>query len=230
MGFLDFFGNAVDWIKEKVEDAIDWVKDKLSSTTYDENSVEAHVDVDAVLAEFRENIKSDVDNLEKKCMDTISPLFTDLMKKTKNKFPDLVEIIENEQRKAEYQLKGSVLKYVKEHLSKNDSQFLSVLKMNPGKAKRDALDAVTKRVLRSAENDFKRKLKRYVEYVLAEFTKRLDTRITNQEEQMNRSIEKMEQLRAEAEHGQINIEALKESCIPVMESAECIIQTLEREI
>ena len=52
MGFLDFFGNAVDWIKEKVEDAIDWVKDKLSSTTYDENSVEAHVDVDAVLCEL----------------------------------------------------------------------------------------------------------------------------------------------------------------------------------
>ena len=227
MGIWDLIGEAVDWVKEKIEDAVDWVKDKLSSKTYDEDDVEDHIDVDAVLAEFRADIKDDVDKVEKKCMDTIYSLFLELMEKTKSKFPDLVDIIKTEQRKVEYDLNGSVMKYVKEHLSKNDPQFLNILKMNPGKAKKDALDTVTKQVLEKAENDFRLKLKRHTQDLLKEFTDRLNTRIAEQEQQMNWRIEELEKLQKEAEKGKINVDALKEDCAPAMEAAECIIQMLK---
>ena len=234
MGFFSWVRDKVEtakeWVKEKIEDAVDWVKDKLSRKKYDEDDVEDHVDVDAVLAEFRETIQDEVNDAEKRCMDSISVLFTDLIEKTQEKFPDLVEIIKNEQQKAENELKGTVMKYVKEHLSKNDAKFLRVLKMNPGKAKEDALDLATENVLNDAEKSFNAKLKKYAEHVLEEFSGRLNNRIVDQENQMNARIHELEKLRLEAESGQIDVNALKDKSAPMMEVSECIIQIFEMEM
>ena len=186
---VDKVDDGIRWAKRKVEEAVDWVKDKLSRKKYDDKDVGDHVDVDAVLAEFRKSIKHDVDSVENKCMNSISQLFSDLILKTRDKFPDLVEIIENEQEQAEKELKGTIMKYVKEHLSKNDSRFLRVLKMNPGPAKDAALDEATARVFEDAEKEFNSKLKMYAEHVLVEFTSRLNSRIANQEAQMKQRIE-----------------------------------------
>ena len=86
MGLFSFLKDAAEWVKDKVETAIDWVKDKLSFSEYDEDDIEDHVDVDAVLAEFREKMQGDVNNAEKKCMSSISDVFTDLIRKTQEKF------------------------------------------------------------------------------------------------------------------------------------------------
>ena len=231
MGWLrDAWDSAKSWVKEKVDKAVDWVKEKLSRKKYDEDDVEDHVDVDAVLAEFRETIQDEVNDAEKRCMDSISVLFTDLIEKTQEKFPDLVEIIKNEQQKAENELKGTVMKYVKEHLSKNDAKFLRVLKMNRGKAKEDALDLATENVLNDAEKSFNAKLKKYAEHVLEEFSGRLNNRIVDQENQMNARIHELEKLRLEAESGQIDVNALKDKSAPMMEVSECIIQIFEMEM
>ena len=231
MGWLrDAWDSAKSWGKEKVDKAVDCVKEKLSRKKYDEDDVEDHVDVDAVLAEFRETIQDEVNDAEKRCMDSISVLFTDLIEKTQEKFPDLVEIIKNEQQKAENELKGTVMKYVKEHLSKNDAKFLRVLKMNPGKAKEDALDLATENVLNDAEKSFNAKLKKYAEHVLEEFSGRLNNRIVDQENQMNARIHELEKLRLEAESGQIDVDALKDKSAPMMEVSECIIQIFEMEM
>lgn len=222
--------DAYYWAKRKVEDAVDWVRDKLSGKRYDESDVADHVDVDAVLAEFRKSINDDIVEAEKKCMSDISSLFSDLIERTQEKFPDLVEIIKAEQDKAERELKGTIMKYVKEHLSKNDPKFLKVLKMNPGSAKSDALKLAFEQALENAEKAFNSRLKKYTEYVLSEFTSRLNSRISDQEERMNQRINELELLQAEAENGQIDVDALKDSCSPVMESAQCIINMLEMEM
>lgn len=231
MGWLrDAWDSAKSWVKEKVDKAVDWVKDKLSRKKYDEGDVKDHVDVDAVLAEFREKIQDEVNDAEKRCMDSISVLFTDLIEKTQEKFPDLVEIIKNEQQKAENELKGTVMQYVREHLSKNDVKFLRVLKMNPGKVKEDALDLATENVLNDAEKSFNAKLKKYAEHVLEEFSGRLNNRIVDQENQMNARIHELEKLQLEAESGQIDVNALKDKAAPMMEVSECIIQMFEMEM
>ena len=230
MGLRSFFRSVGSWVKEKVENAVDWVKDKLSRKRYDESDVADHVDVDAVLAEFRKSINDDIVEAEKKCMSDISSLFSNLIERTQEKFPDLVEIIKNEQDKAERELNGTIMKYVKEHLSKNDPKFLKVLKMNPGSAKSDALKLATEQALEDAEKAFNSKLKKYAEYILSEFTSRLNSRISDQEERMNQRINELEILQAEAENGQINVDALTDSSSPVMESAQCIIRMLEMEM
>ena len=227
---MGLIGRAIGWLKDKGKKAVDWVKDKLSRKKYNEDVVEDHVDVDAVLAEFRDTIEGDVDLAEKKCMESVSSLFSDLKEKTKEKFPDLVEIIENEQQKAEDELKGTIMKYVKRHLSKNDPKFLKVLKMNPGRAKERELDMATERVFDDAEKAFNSKLKKYAEHVLEEFTNRLNNRIADQEIRMNARIKELEDLQLEAESGQIDVDALKDKSAPVMESSECIIQILGMEM
>lgn len=231
MGLFSWLGEKIsdgfEWVSEKISNAVDWVKDKLGKKKYDENAVEDHVDVDAVLAGFRDKIKNDVEDLEAKCMESVSLLFADLKNITKERFPDLVEIVENEQKKAENDLKGTVMKYVKEHLSKNDAKFLRILKMNPGQEKDDELDKETEVVLNDAEREFNTKLKKYTEHILEEFTYRLNNRISDQEAQMNKRIVELEKLRKEIEIGQIDIDALKDRTKPLMESSQCIIQILD---
>ena len=242
--FCSISSRAEVWVHDKMEKIIDkeveikgtadyaWfgIKDMLSRKKYDEDDIEDQVDVDAALADFKEVIKGNITDIEKDCMDSVTALFSDLIEKTKDKFPDLVEIIENEQEKAQKELKGMIMKYVNEHLSKTDSKFLEVLKMNPGKAKEKALDSSAEQILTNAEKVFDSKLKKYAENVFEEFSYRLNTRIANQEEEMNKRIEELEKLQEEAEEDKIDVEALKEKCAPIMESAECMIQVLGMEM
>jgi len=242
--FCSISSRAEVWVHDKKEKIKDkeveikgtadyaWfgIKDMLSRKKYDEDDIEDQVDVDAALADFKEVIKGNITDIEKDCMDSVTALFSDLIEKTKDKFPDLVEIIENEQEKAQKELKGMIMKYVNEHLSKTDSKFLEVLKMNPGKAKEKALDSSAEQILTNAEKVFDSKLKKYAENVFEEFSYRLNTRIANQEEEMNKRIEELEKLQEEAEEDKIDVEALKEKCAPIMESAECMIQVLGMEM
>ena len=230
MGIISSLFYFKSIIELKIYDAIDWVRDNLSRKKYNEDDVEDHVDVDAVLAEFREKIQDDVNETEESCMESITVLFTSLIEKTQEKFPDLVEIIKSEQQKAEKELKGTVMQYVKEHLSKNDAKFLSVLEMNPGKAKEDKLRLAMKKVSDDAEESFNAKLKKYAEHVLKEFSGRLNNRIVDQENQMNARICELEELQLKAESRQIDVNALKDKAVPMMEVSECIIQIFEMEM
>ncbi len=223
---MGFFRSAWDWVCDKVEKVKDFLG--LGEKEYS-RSIEDQIDVDKVLADFRASIQPDVSKTEKQCMMDISTIFDGLKTKTKTRFPDLVEIIQDEQNKAKRDLEGTVMQYVKEHLSKNDSEFLKVLKMQPGKAKTDALGMKAERVIERAEVEFNKKLKKYAEHIMSEFTSRLDTRIINQEKEMKSSIEKMEKLEEEANEGKIDIDSLRDKCAPIMESAECILNVLEME-
>lgn len=225
------------WIRDRFDDVKYWVLDKFDSVkdmlggySYSSSDIEQQIDVDKVLAEFRDSIQDKVSEAEAECMKSISILFQDLKEKTSTKFPDLIEIVDSEQKKAEKALSGSVMKYVKEHISKNDEKFLKILEMPPGEAKIDALSRKTDKVIEGAKRAFGKKLARYEKHVLNEFTNRLDVRMTNQEVQMRKRIEEMQKLEEEANKGEIDMVALRDSCAPIMESAECIIFILETEI
>lgn len=122
------------------------------------------------------------------------------------------------------------MRYIQEKLSKNDTNFLQILKMKPGKENADKLNKFSEKVFEQAEKKFTSKLRRYTEKILDEFTGRLNIRIEAQEKQMNQHIKELENLQNEAREGQIDINNLKEKNIPVMETAECIIRVLEMEV
>ena len=225
MGLLGFF---IDWVADKIERAVDWINDKLGGSSYVNSSVEDQIDVDKVLSEFRDSIQGDVNQSEKKCMSSVEGMFSDLKKKTKARFPDLIEIIEEKQKQAEETLNGTIMQYVKEHLSKNDRRFVKVLEMNPGQAKKDALNNEANRIIGEAEAYFYKKLKKYTEDIQKEFTERLSIRLDDQEKQMKDYINKLEQMEVRAKEGNLNVDEVINECAPIMETAECIITAVER--
>lgn len=234
MGFFgwiaDTVSNAVVWVADKVEDALDRITDLLGGSTYESSSMEDHVDVDKVLADFRKSIDADVQEAEKTCMESITKIFEDLKARTGERFPDLVEIINEEQKKAENELSGTVMGYVKEHLSKNDEKFLRILEMAPGAAKKTALGTYSEKVINGAEKHFNKKLSKYAKDILNEFTGRLENRISDQELQLKNRIEKLEDLEKKAESGELNVEEIKAGGAVVMEAAGCVLSLLETEM
>ena len=226
MGLLGFF---IDWVADKIERAVDWINDKLGGSSYASSSVEDQMDVDKVLSEFRDSIQGDVDQSEKKCMSSVEGMFSDLKKKTKSRFPDLIDIIEKKQKQTQETLNGTIMQYVKEHLSKNYRRFVKVLEMNPGQAKKAALNKEANRIIEEAETYFYKKLKKYMEDIQKEFTERLSIRLEDQEKQMKDYINKLEQMEVRAKEGSLNVDEVINECSPIMESAECIITAVEME-
>ena len=80
---MGLFRRIGGWVRDRIESAVDWVKDKLGISSYSSNRVEDQINVDKVLAEYRESIQPDVDHLEEKCMRKISTLFIELKNKSK---------------------------------------------------------------------------------------------------------------------------------------------------
>lgn len=205
----------------------DWIKDRLGKRTYSSSSLDDQIDVDKELSKFRENINGDACKVENKCMQEIDTCFMNLKQKTKDRFPDLVQIVESKQADAKKELNGTIMQYIKEHLSKNDREFVKVLEMPPGQAKKSALDAKTNQILNDAESHFFKKLNQYMVAVQKDFTVRLKTRLVDQERQMKDYIIELEKLEKQARDGSIDVNEVVNKCTPVMESAESIIAILE---
>lgn len=237
---MNIFENAWEWLSDKAKKAYEWVKDKIDEASqwleevfgnekYNEDNVEDQVNADAALAEFREQIEKSVNDLEKGCMESLYSLFQDLKDKIKDRFPDLIEIIDNEQSRAKEDLEGTVMQSIKEKLSKNNIDFTTTMGMNPGILKKVAIKGQIDKAFKETENEFYDRLEKYANHVLEEFQERLECRINDQVAQMNKKIKELEELKKQAENGQIDIDSLREKSVPLMEAAQCIIQILNRE-
>ena len=223
---MGFFG----WIRDKVEDAIYYVKGRLGKSTYSYTSIESHIDVDKVLAEFRVKMEADASLVEARLMGEVSNLFVDLKVKAGVRFSDLVSLIDIEQKIAEQELQGTIMSYVKEHLSKNDESFLKVLEMQPGLEKENALSMKSAQVIYCAQNEFVQNVQKYAENICDEFTSRINVRIENQERLLEKHIAELKKLEQEIKEGNDAVDVLVDQNLPAKEAAECIVYTLEQEI
>lgn len=233
--FVDFAASVIAYVSEKVDRAIEKVKetvdnvmDFFSFNKYDDSRIEDHVDVDAVLAELRIDIQDNVSDAEIACMQKVDSLFYNMIQETKTMFPDITEVIKIEQNKAKKELDGTVMQYVKEHLSKNDPEFVKVLKMNPGQQKKEMLDRSVTKILDDANREFATKLMKYVEYIQKELSKRVQFRMTDQENQLNQKLQEYEKMKKEAEQGIVDVDDLVNRVAPTMESAQCIMYLLKK--
>lgn len=238
MGFFDWLediydsvkekvSDAYDAVKEKVSDAIDWVTDKLDSLIYNRDKVNDQINVDSILSEQREMIQDEVNQLEMERMDIIPLTFGSLKEMTRDRFPDLIDIIDEKQKMAEDDLKGNIIQYVKEHQSKNNMQYRKILEMSPGPEKRDALRSEAQKIMNDAVANFNNKLAEYVEGVQTEFSARLKTRLDDQENLFNEYIAKLEVMEDEAKNGTLNVDQVINDCAPIMETAQCIFTIVE---
>lgn len=203
------------------------IGDKLGKKSYSSSNLEDQIDVDRELNTFRQKINDDARKVEHECMQEIDTCFLNLKQKTKERFPDLVQIVESKQANAKKELNGTIMQYVKEHLSKNDREFVKALEMPPGQAKKTALDVKTNQILNDAVRHFFNKLNQYMVAVQKDFTVRLKTRLVDQERQMKDYIIELEKMEKQAREGSIDVNEVVNKCTPVMESAESIIAVLE---
>lgn len=215
--------------EEKVFNLLNDLSEKLGGSSYDSNSPDAMAGVDKELSDFRKSIDKLATELEKQCMETIGELFNGLKKKTKDRFPDLVSIIDGKQKDAEEKLKGTIMKYVKEHLSKNDSDFLIVLNMPPGEDKQSALDKQSSKILEKAESFFCKCLSEQVKDIQKEFEYRLNSRLNEQERVVQERISFLERIEKQKKEGYVDKNRIENECIPIMDAAECIKVLLENE-
>lgn len=210
------------WIAEKVSDLWHWLTD-----SYDPESIEDQIDVDRALDEFRDQIKEDAKKQELECMSEFEKLFFELKKKTCERFPDLVELVEKEQGFAKRELEGTIMGYVKENLSKNNDNFVDILILDPGTEKERKIKNKTKEILNNAVTEFNIKLSKSFIEIQKNFTARLNERLDVQEKELNAYIEHLEELTKQSETGTLDMQKLIDDCTPVMESAKCIMYELE---
>jgi len=230
MGFwetivLDGLISGMDALVDGLEKIGDFLG--LNDRSYDLNNINDNIDIDACIAEYIQEHEGEIKSEEKKCMKGFSNFFDQLKRLTSDRFPDLVEIVEEEQKVAEKDLKGSVKKYIKEHLSKNDPEFRLVLEMEPGYEKDEALEGITKKIFKNANKEFKKKLKKHMQSILEDFSGRIESRMNEQEKQIGSLIDELEILKADSEKGQLNISRLKGEYAPNMESSACVIQIFD---
>ncbi len=238
--FFDFIADAVefgsniiigalDGVANVVGGALDGLSNLLGGQTYNKKSVSDHVDVDKELKQFRERINDKISELENKRINEIGGVFSELKNATKNRFPDLIEIINIKQNKASEELKGTMMQYVREHLSPNDEDFRALLEMPPGINKTSAMNREMDRIIKEAEIFFYKRLINYVAILQKEFEYRLKTRLDAQSNQLNEQINLIEELELQAKNGNIDKAAVESRSIPIMEAAECMRVLLETE-
>lgn len=226
--FRNFFKNVKVW----VEDKIDSIKDFFTSKKYDSNKVSDQVDVAAALAEVRKEYSESMDEAENTAMDEMNRIFDELLNiaNRQDYFSDLGSVIKYHKERAEWELKGFVISYIKEHLSQTDPHFKKILEMNPSSDKRRKIDEAFFNAKEQALFQFDEKLTAYTEKVLNEFEERFNNKIKEQEEQANREIRELEKIMADAERGMIDIDKIEDECAPAMEASECIIAALTKAV
>lgn len=239
MGFFSWISDVKDWVVDKVEDAKDWISDKvddikdfLFGKKYDSTKVSDQVDVAAALAKVREEYSEKINEAENMAMNELVKIFNELLDiaNKQDYFSDLGSVIKYHKERAEWELKGLIISYIKEHLSQTDPQFKKVLEMKPSPEKRAEIDNAFLNVRSQAFVQFDEKLTAYTEKVLNEFEERFNNKIKEQEEQANREIRELEKIMADAERGMIDIDKIEDECAPAMEASECIIAALTKAV
>ena len=197
MSLFSFFSYAFASVSSAVSSFVDNIKDFFGSRKYDRTNMNDHINVDKELEEFRNKINPEVDKTEKQCMQDLIKLYDNLSELVENKFHDMAEIIDDNKRKAEKELSGTIMKYVKEHVSKNDKDLLNILEMPIGTAKSSAVERHINKVICDAREKFVVLLIQRVEFIKEDVKERLENRIIEEEDNMNRKIHEYEELEIE---------------------------------
>lgn len=234
MGIFGFFSSIADGIrngfekvKDKVEEIVDNVKGFFGDLSYNKKDVNSRVDVDRALAEFREKLEPYAYEAEDECMDNMSKMFDELNSLINEKFPDLAEMVDTEKMKAQKKLSGYIMKYVKLKLSQNDEQIRKVLEMQPGDSKGQAMKVQARRVVGEAKNEFNILLKKHTQIILDEVSERINIRINDQEERLDKKITELQELEKEMKKGAVDVERKINACSPAIEASSCIIDLLQ---
>ncbi len=219
--------DAVCSLKNVVSSAVDRVKGQLSKQQYDSGSTQSRVDVEKVLADFKSDLHKEAKKAERKSITEVMNHFDAFSEDLEEYFPEFTEMVRARKKKAQQKLEGTIIDYVQVHVSENDPDFQMVLEMKPGPAKQRELEQYMKDIVREAQSEFNRKLKKQIKKLNEELYVRLDKKISSEEEMLSSIAKKYKDLEQQTSDESLDLETLEKELRPSIEAASCIQQLLE---
>lgn len=225
----DWIVDKADTLKYKAIDTVTKVKDFFTigvNETSRRTSEEDSYDVGSTLAETKRlnSILSDftfklaeyADELESNVIDEIEEYFDLLIEELdKNEFNFRINIskIKRNKLKVERQIRGSFNKYLSKRISLDDSECLSILKLDAGEAKRKRMNLFGNKVLKEAIYnlclDIEESMLEQQEYIEKCLDEKIDEFIIMQ----NEMIDKFDKLEQAYEDGKDRIDEEKNNII-----------------
>lgn len=225
---MGLFGNIWGWIKEKVGEVRDFVADLLGGGEYTGTSVQENVDVEKVLAKFKEDIKEEAEKAEIASIKNVMEGFEKFTEDLKETYPDLVDAIQKKRREVYSNLKGSIVSYAEKHISENDPKFKEVLKMQPGEEKKCALRQRMDTILHKAQESFNEKLDVAMAGLHDELSSRLTSELSAKERQLEKELQDISDLTKQVDSGSVDLEKYENERLVLSEVEACLKAILDQ--
>ncbi len=247
MGFFSSIGNFVrdkrDKVKEKVRDVAIKIKDfftggvdETSRRTAEENSYDEVAAtlaetkrVNSILSDFSLKLADYADELEYNAIEESGEYFDSLIEEldqNKCDFKINTSKIKRNKVKVERQIRGTFKKHLSKRVSLDDSECLSILKLNAGEQKRKRMNSFGNKVLREAANnlclDIKESLLEQQEYIEECLDEKMEEFIMIQSQMMDK-FDKLEQA---YEEGKDKIEEEKNNILSKLAICELALSSI----
>lgn len=217
------FDKVVDYVAGLLVESVSKKKSYVGDTTKE------IIDIDKELNKFNDLIRPQAEEAEKAAIADAMEHFDAFAEDLQEAFPELVDVVRLRQKEARNDLTGTIMGYVKEHVSANDETFLAVLKMKQGDAKKDRINKRIRTIIKSAKREFRAGLQKKLRNLSEELNKRLQEKIEKEEEALNTINRKYTELEQQASADDIDFGKLEDECAPVIEATACIRGLLEDE-
>lgn len=237
MGLFSWLGDrvsdAVSWVGDRVSDAVSWVDDRIDdikdffggSSSYT-GSVLEKVNVEKALSDFKEEVSAKLKVIETALINYATEVFDGVIQDLQKDFPDFVESTIRQKNSAIHSLRGIMDNYVSKHVSENDPELLSILKMQPGTAKKDAFGKRINAICSEAEKNFYIELKKTVNRLNKELASNFEKMLAEKENLIENEQRKLATIATEAEAGTLDVELHIQESEPAIETADYILHFL----
>lgn len=226
---IEIASAAADAFIDAAKDAAEWAAEKLASKNYNSGSVESRKGVEQALATFRAEIREQANNAEETSIYSAMSRFDEFAEMLEGSFPELVALVRKRQSEAEDILTNTIINYVQEHISENDSEFEKILKMPPGEGKKREMSVRMQSIIDDAQEHFGSQLKQQIRLLNDELNVRINQKIRAQEEQLEETERRYRLLSEQQASEALDIQKLEEECVPIKEAAICIQVILGQE-
>lgn len=156
--FFDYLAAVFVSIILVVADALEGLANVLRRLTDDKKCGEDYVDIGIALINFKDKIYNQTSDLENKRMKEIRVMCSDLSDATQNSYPELSGVINDIQKYVSDELKGTMMRYVENYISKKEDYYQSLLIIWDGSIKNPTIKKEMKSITNDAELCFYRQL------------------------------------------------------------------------
>lgn len=221
MGFFDFFRDVKDWICDRIDDVKDFFSGLGNSGSYG-GSVEETIDIEQVLNELKDQYAPQAQELEKEQIAEVMGKFDIFAKEYRTEYPELVANLENKKADVRRELKNVIVDEFNKKFSINNDKFKKVLEMKPGTDKENAVEQSFMDFTEESVALFGDQLQKSMDALYNDVSVRFEEALRREGKNLDKQTKELEQLKSQAAEGKLNLDELKQKCIPVADACECV--------